>query len=72
MSNSIVHHSRIAAPMTVQGQKRKGSQRANLVRFTPETGHWLARLACPKSANNRHMQRSKPYFLFDHLVGDRE
>jgi hypothetical protein len=27
--------------------------------FTPETGHWLARLARPKSATSRHMQCSK-------------
>jgi hypothetical protein len=27
--------------------------------FTPETGHWLARLARPKSARNGLMHRSK-------------
>jgi len=27
--------------------------------FTPETGHWLARLARPKSATSRLMHRSK-------------
>jgi hypothetical protein len=39
--------------------------------FAPETGHWLARLALPKSATTGLMHRSKPS-LFDHLVSDRE
>jgi hypothetical protein len=44
--------------------------------FTPETGHWLARLARPKNANNgreRVQQWMQPEGqLLDHLVGGRE
>ena len=39
---------------------------------TPETGHWLARLARQKSARSRHNAAQQTTNLLDHLVGGYE
>jgi hypothetical protein len=47
---------------THDGSKGANSAVSGFLRhgcFTPETGHWLARLARPKSATSRLMHRSK-------------
>src|ERR1700730_62160 len=42
------------SPMSALCQQRKGSQRANVVRHAPESGHRSALLACPLSARLGH------------------
>ena len=50
------------------GQNAKNSQRANVVRFTPNSDRGADIRDRQLRANKRHMQRSKMLSLFDHLV----
>jgi hypothetical protein len=47
---TLLHHGKILLLMSEMGQKRKSSDRANVFRFTPNTGHRL-----------RGLTRSSPF-----------
>jgi hypothetical protein len=47
--------------MSALGQKRKDLSRANVVRFTPISGHLPTRRPCPLSAKSRHSRGVRPW-----------
>jgi hypothetical protein len=60
----------VPAYVGFQGHKQTPRYHLGYVRFAPPSGHCLASLACPLSANRVLMRRSNLAPLFDHFIGE--